>query len=551
MKPFKFIDLFCGIGGFHQAMESLGGECVFASDIDEDCRKTYEANYGIKPAGDITKIDAKDIPAHDVLCGGFPCQAFSKAGNRLGFDDPTKGTLFFDICRILNYHHPKYALLENVRNLASHDHGKTWHVIHNKLDELGYNLLPEPVIFSPHYIGIPQHRERVYIMCVRKDIGKIPPFKFTKEQMVPCSIDSILQDDKEILNIEEYRISSDMEELINLWNEFIQTIKVNRLPGFPIWSDRLCDLDPNEDLSQYPTWKQNFILKNNELYVNNRKYIDEWIERAKKNPLFFGAKAKLEWQAGQTKHPNIWNQIFQLRPSGIRVKVNTYFPALVAIVQTSIIGSRKRFLTPRECARLQSFPESFQPDVKQQQAYKQLGNAVNVELVRYFAQYMFGDIKNKSTYIDKGNHSVALSTKRRIRGTKSKLHEKIRLAKGNAFEPKLFGADGIVAFVNEGFTESSATYRNFVAHNNDEIKVSIYKYNNDQNVNPHLDQYAKIVADALDDLSQDGARVIVMPPLNGEGGTAEDKINSLESGVALWLTTHPESSIKKVFITSF
>lgn len=551
MKPFKFIDLFCGIGGFHQAMESLGGECVFASDIDEDCRKTYEANYGIKPAGDITKIDAKDIPAHDVLCGGFPCQAFSKAGNRLGFDDPTKGTLFFDICRILNYHHPKYALLENVRNLASHDHGKTWHVIHNKLDELGYNLLPEPVIFSPHYIGIPQHRERVYIMCVRKDIGKIPPFKFTKEQMVPCSIDSILQDDKEILNIEEYRISSDMEELINLWNEFIQTIKVNRLPGFPIWSDRLCDLDPNEDLSQYPTWKQNFILKNNELYVNNRKFIDEWIERAKKNPLFFGAKAKLEWQAGQTKHPNIWNQIFQLRPSGIRVKVNTYFPALVAIVQTSIIGSRKRFLTPRECARLQSFPESFQPDVKQQQAYKQLGNAVNVELVRYFAQYMFGDIKNKSTYIDKGNHSVALSTKRRIRGTKSKLHEKIRLAKGNAFEPKLFGADGIVAFVNEGFTESSATYRNFVAHNNDEIKVSIYKYNNDQNVNPHLDQYAKIVADALDDLSQDGARVIVMPPLNGEGGTAEDKINSLESGVALWLTTHPESSIKKVFITSF
>lgn len=551
MNSFRYIDLFCGIGGFHQAMESLGGKCVFASDIDEDCRKTYEANYGIIPAGDITKINAADIPNHDVLCGGFPCQAFSKAGKRLGFEDETKGTLFFDICRILDHHHPKYVLLENVRNLASHDHGNTWRVIHDKLESLGYNLLPEPVIFSPHYVGIPQHRERVFIMCVRKDIGKVLPFTFTKELMIPCSIDSILQDDNEIPNINEYRISSDMENLINLWNEFIQNIKVKRLPGFPIWSDRLCNLDPQEDLSQYPTWKQNFILKNNDLYVNNREFIDSWLERAHRNPLFFGAKAKLEWQAGQTKHPNIWNQIFQLRPSGIRVKVNTYFPALVAIVQTSIIGSRRRFLTPRECARLQSFPESFQPDVKQQQAYKQLGNAVNVELVRYFAQYMFGDIKNNSTYIDKGNHSVALSTKRRIRGTKSKLHEKIRLAKGNAFEPKLFGADGIVAFVNEGFTESSATYRNFVAHNNDEIKVSIYKYNNDQNVNPHLDQYAKIVADALDDLSQDGARVIVMPPLNGEGGTAEDKINSLESGVALWLTTHPESSIKKVFITSF
>jgi DNA (cytosine-5)-methyltransferase 1 len=114
------------------------------------------------------------------------------------------------------------------------------------------------------------------------------------------------------------------------------------------------------------------------------------LKRAQKNPLFFGAKAKLEWQAGQTDHPDIWNQIFQLRPSGIRVKVNSYFPALVAIVQTSIIGSRRRFLTPRECARLQSFPEDFQPDVKQAQAYKQFGNAVNVGIVKYFAKLMFG-----------------------------------------------------------------------------------------------------------------------------------------------------------------
>ena len=377
MIPFKFIDLFCGIGGFHQAMDSLGGECVFASDIDEDCRKTYKANYGITPAGDITKIDAASIPTHDVLCGGFPCQAFSKAGNRLGFDDPTKGTLFFDICRIIEYHHPKYVLLENVRNLASHDHGNTWKIIHDKLDNLGYNLLPNPVIFSPHYVGIPQHRERVYIMCIRKDIGEVQPFSFTKEQMVPCSINSILQDENEISNLDEYQISSDMESLINLWNEFIQNINVQKLPGFPIWSERLCDLDPKEDISQYPTWKQNFIMKNNELYLNNKEFIDQWLIRAKQNPLFFGAKAKLEWQAG------------------IRVKVNTYFPALVAIVQTSIIGSRKRFLTPRECARLQNFPESFQPDVKRPQAYKQFGNAVNVQIVKIFAQHMFGDAQQQ------------------------------------------------------------------------------------------------------------------------------------------------------------
>lgn len=387
-NKFTFIDLFAGIGGFHQAMEALGGKCVFASDIDADCRKTYQANYDIEPFGDITKIDAKDIPSHNVLCGGFPCQSFSKAGKRRGFEDETKGTLFFDICRILEYHKPNYALLENVRNLASHDHGNTWKVIYNKLEGLGYNLLPEPVIFSPHYIGIPQHRERVYIMCVRKDIGEIRPFEFNKRKLPVCSIENILQNDNEIPNIEDYRISAGMVNLIDLWNEFLQNIKVAKLPGFPIWSDRLCDLNPNEDLGKYPIWKQNFILKNNELYLNNREFIDEWLNRAQQNPLFFGAKAKLEWQAGQTTHPDIWNQIFQLRPSGIRVKVNSYFPALVAIVQTSIVGSRRRFLTPRECARLQSFPENFQPDMKQAQAYKQFGNAVNVEVLKLFAKHM-------------------------------------------------------------------------------------------------------------------------------------------------------------------
>jgi DNA (cytosine-5)-methyltransferase 1 len=390
MAKFTFIDLFCGIGGFHQAMASLGGECVFACDIDADCRKTYEANYGITPAGDITKIKAEEIPAHDVLCGGFPCQAFSKAGKRLGFEDETKGTLFFDICRIMEYHKPKFALLENVRNLASHDHGHTWQVIRGHLEKIGYNLLPEPVIFSPHYMGIPQHRERVYIMCVRNDIGQAPQFKFDKHDIQSCAIESILQDDSEIPHVEDYRISKDLQQLIDLWNEFLQHIKVDKLPGFPIWSERLCDLDPNEDLEQYPKWKQNFIQKNHELYVSNRTFINRWLKRAQKNPLFFGAKAKLEWQAGQTDHPDIWNQIFQLRPSGIRVKVNSYFPALVAIVQTSIIGSRRRFLTPRECARLQSFPEDFQPDVKQAQAYKQFGNAVNVGIVKYFAKLMFG-----------------------------------------------------------------------------------------------------------------------------------------------------------------
>lgn len=398
MKKFKFIDLFCGIGGFHQAMVSLGGECVFASDIDEDCRKTYFRNYGIMPEGDITRIEAKDIPSHDILCGGFPCQSFSKAGNRLGFDDQTKGTLFFDILRILNFHQPKYALLENVRNLASHNQGHTWRVIHDELERVGYNLLPKPVIFSPHYIGIPQHRERVFIMCIRKDLGTIPEFVFNSKKYPKCNIESILQEDNEIEDLDHYRLSDAQIQLLNIWDDFISNIKCEKLPGFPIWSERLCELDESEDLTQHPKWKENFIRKNNALYMENKAFIDKWLEKAKHSPLFFGSKAKFEWQAGQVKNPSLFNNILQFRPSGIRVKVGTYFPALVAITQTSIVGSKLRYLTLRECARLQSFPDSFQPDTIESQAYKQFGNAVNVELVKLFTKFMLGDKAIRKKY---------------------------------------------------------------------------------------------------------------------------------------------------------
>lgn len=409
MKSFRFIDLFCGIGGFHQAMTALGGKCVYACDIDEDCRKTYFDNYGIYPDSDITKVDPSTIPPFEVLCAGFPCQAFSKAGKRLGFSDETKGTLFFDIERIMSHCKPEYALLENVRNLASHDHGNTWKTIYEHLTNVGYNVLPKPVIFSPHYLGIPQHRERVFIMCVRKDIGSIPEFVFDSKKAPKCCIDKILQDDSEIMDLEKRRLSEDRIQLLDIWNEFLQGIKCKKLPGFPIWSEYLCELNPLEDLDQYPKWKQNFIRKNNELYLSNKEFIDDWLPRAKSNPLFFGAKAKLEWQAGQTKKPNLWDNILQFRPSGIRIKPGTYFPALVAITQTSVLGSRKRELTLRECARLQSFPDSFKPDCIDAQAYKQFGNAVNVELVKLFAKYMFGDAATLNKYsMEKNIKSVSI-----------------------------------------------------------------------------------------------------------------------------------------------
>lgn len=168
---FTFIDLFAGIGGFRMAFQNLGGECVFSSEWDEQARKTYYANYGDVPFGDITKEATKNkIPKDfDILCAGFPCQAFSLAGKRLGFEE-TRGTLFFDVAEILRRYQPKAFFLENVKGLVIHDKGKTFKTILNTLDEVGY-VVPDPEIVNAMYFGVPQHRERIYIVGFRKDLG--------------------------------------------------------------------------------------------------------------------------------------------------------------------------------------------------------------------------------------------------------------------------------------------------------------------------------------------------------------------------------------------
>ena len=397
-KGFKFIDLFCGIGGFHQAMFSLGGRCVFASDIDKNCQKTYFNNYGIEVVGDITKVNAEDIEPFDVLCAGFPCQAFSHAGKQLGFNDPTRGTLFFDVIRIAKYHKPEYMLLENVKNLAMHDNGHTWEVIYKTIQDTGYNVLKKPIIFSPHFIGIPQNRERVFILCIRKDVGDIPEFVFDikKKDLPECSIDSILLDDSEIENIEKYQINQKQIDLINLWDDLIKGVKCD-LPGCPIYGEYLCD-PIREDLSSMPQWKQVYVTKNHAFYLKHKDFIDGWLERAKSVEMYQNTRRHLEWQTYRAKDESMWNHIMQFRQSGLRVKRSTYFPALVAIVQTSLVAKRKRYLVPRECARMQNFPESFKMNPDDHIAYKQFGNSVNVKVVELFAKYLFGDEEVRAKY---------------------------------------------------------------------------------------------------------------------------------------------------------
>lgn len=164
---YKMIDLFAGIGGTRLGFQLTGRtKSVFSSEIDKYAAKTYYANFGDKPFGDITQINEKDIPDHDILVGGFPCQAFSQAGLKKGFED-TRGTLFFEIARILKYKQPKAFLLENVRNLLSHDKGKTFSVIENTLKELGYDV--SVLVYHAKDFGVPQNRERIYIVGFNKN----------------------------------------------------------------------------------------------------------------------------------------------------------------------------------------------------------------------------------------------------------------------------------------------------------------------------------------------------------------------------------------------
>lgn len=173
----KYIDLFCGIGGIRLGMDSQGFNCVFSSDINKECQITYATNFGEVPAGDITKIEAENIPEHDILCGGFPCQPFSISGRQKGFSD-TRGTLFFDICRIIDAKQPKVVFLENVKHLVHHDHGNTLSVILQKLEDLGYNISWR--VLNGADFGVPQNRERIIIIGSKE--GK---FDFDEIQTVP------------------------------------------------------------------------------------------------------------------------------------------------------------------------------------------------------------------------------------------------------------------------------------------------------------------------------------------------------------------------------
>jgi len=196
LSNYNFIDLFAGIGGFRLALESFGGKCVFTSEWDKHCQNIYEINYGERPLGDITKIKEKTIPNHDILCAGFPCQAFSISGKQRGFED-TRGTLFFDIARIVKYHKPKLLILENVKNFEKHDSGKTLDKVIKTLSSLGY-LIKYKVLNASRF-GVPQSRKRIFIICVSKRFRhNFKKFEIPESNKEYSNLNNLLISDDEV-----------------------------------------------------------------------------------------------------------------------------------------------------------------------------------------------------------------------------------------------------------------------------------------------------------------------------------------------------------------
>ncbi|HEU4573647.1 MAG TPA: DNA (cytosine-5-)-methyltransferase [Chitinophagaceae bacterium] len=308
---FKFIDLFAGIGGIRLAYQNLGGKCVFTSEWNDQAKRTYEANFGEVPFGDITKIRETEIPDHDILLAGFPCQPFSIAGvskkNALGkahgFLDETQGTLFFDIARILKQKKPKAFMLENVKNLRSHDKGKTFMVIENTLKELGYSVHAQ-VLNGKHFV--PQHRERIIIVGFREDIYEgLEDFQFPK-----------------------------MPEKKKVFKDILETV----------------------------------VEKKYTLTDHLWKYLQDYADKhkAKGNGFGFG--------------------LTDLNGISRTLSARYYKDGSEVLIPQQ--GKNPRRLTPRECARLQGFPDEFLIPVSDTQAYKQFGNSVTVPLIQAVAKQL-------------------------------------------------------------------------------------------------------------------------------------------------------------------
>ena len=422
----RFIDLFAGLGGFHLALKQLGHRCVFASEVNPELQGIYVKNFGLVPNGDIREVPIATIPTHEILCAGFPCQPFSKAGEQGGFDCPSWGDLFGHVVAILRHHKPEFLLLENVPNLLKHNEGKTWKRVLRLLGAAGYKS--DAKVLSPHQFGVPQIRERVYIVARR---GGLRDFAWPEAKSYPdLHVNSVLEKKP----AEAKQLTQQVIECLDMWQRFIREFpKDEQLPTFPIWAMEFGADYPYEDFSpqslkpsqlrqyrgaygkslarvpddkliaalppyarkdkqRFPDWKVDFIRKNRDLYTTHKKWIKLWKHELLELP---PSLQKLEWNCKGGER-DIWRYVIQFRASGVRVKKPTTAPSLIAmtVTQVPIIAWERRYMTPRECAKLQSMeslkslPEASTP------AYKALGNAINVHVIQLIAKVLVGKGQN-------------------------------------------------------------------------------------------------------------------------------------------------------------
>lgn len=304
----KFIDLFAGLGGFRLALESLGAECVYSNEWDKYAQQVYNDNFGEIPEGDITQVDETSIPDHDILCAGFPCQAFSISGKQRGFED-SRGTLFFDVARIVKCKKPKIVFMENVKNFAVHDNGRTLQVVRDTMIELGYSFYPK-VLNAVDY-GVPQKRERIYMVCFRNDL-RIKDFAFP----FPFELKK---------HVEDYLLPED------------------QIP------------------SKYYVNRPDTYMEDKEDNIYSKKTIRLGIVN----------------KGGQGE------RIYSTK--GIAITLSAYGGGVFAKTGGYLVNGRYRRLVPRECARIMGYPDSYKIIANDNQAYKQFGNSVVIDVLQYIA----------------------------------------------------------------------------------------------------------------------------------------------------------------------
>lgn len=424
----RFVDVFAGLGGFHLALSSLGHTCVFASEIDDELRRVYIENFpSMRPGSVVGDIRAhhREIPDHDVLCAGFPCQPFSKSGHQNGHLD-TRGTLFHDIFLIAQEHRPEYILIENVGNFEQHDGGRTWSIAKASLQELGYTVVATEHVksgghglLSPHHLGFPQSRDRFYAVARRGPLSAdvLPEPARYKVTAVGPYLQKNSQLDEPTRNAA--RLSALQRSCIEHWNKLIEALPSSvEPPWFPLWTDEFGAIYPferttpwgcssetllrataglggrramsraelmgllpshaREQTTIFPDWKKKFIRLNREWFAENRRWLPKgWLEELRET--FPPSMRKLEWNC-KGERRDLWKHVLQFRPSGLRAKRMSSIPALVSLTTTQIpiIGPRRRFITPIEALRLQGFPDGHRLPGTREAAFRALGNAVHV-----------------------------------------------------------------------------------------------------------------------------------------------------------------------------